>query len=99
MCPAAKQWYGKDLEGIRAAARVGREVLDAGHAVVKPGVTTAEIDRVVHEATISRGAYPSDLNYYSFPKSVCISVNEVSSFAVDLTKRAGSRAHESCWTE
>ena len=41
------------------------------------GVTTDEIDRVVHEATIARGAYPSPLNYYNFPKSVCTSVNEV----------------------
>lgn len=31
----------------------------------------------VHEATIMAGGYPSPLNYYSFPKSVCTSVNEV----------------------
>ena len=31
----------------------------------------------IHEATIAAGAYPSPLNYYSFPKSVCTSVNEV----------------------
>ena len=31
----------------------------------------------VHEATMAAGAYPSPLNYYSFPKSVCTSVNEV----------------------
>ena len=31
----------------------------------------------VHEATIEAGAYPSPLNYYNFPKSVCTSVNEV----------------------
>ncbi|KAK9918843.1 hypothetical protein WJX75_007458 [Coccomyxa subellipsoidea] len=44
---------------------------------VRPGVTTEEIDRVVHEATIAAGAYPSPLNYCNFPKSVCTSVNEV----------------------
>ncbi len=36
-----------------------------------------EIDRIVHEATVTRGAYPSPLNYCNFPKSCCTSVNEV----------------------
>ena len=36
-----------------------------------------EIDRIVHEASIERGAYPSPLNYHNFPKSCCTSVNEV----------------------
>jgi methionyl aminopeptidase len=70
-------WSGKALEGIRAACRVGREVLDKAHAAVRPGVTTDEIDRIVHEATVEAGGYPSPLNYYNFPKSVCTSVNEV----------------------
>ena len=41
-----------------------------------PGVTTEEIDRVVHEYIISQDAYPSPLNYYKFPRSCCTSVNE-----------------------
>jgi methionyl aminopeptidase len=61
----------------RRACRIGREVLDAGGRAVRAGATTDEIDRVVHEACIERGAYPSPLNYYNFPKSVCTSVNEV----------------------
>ena len=44
----------------------------------RAGITCEEIDRIVHEATIERGAYPSPLNYHLFPKSVCTSVNEVS---------------------
>ena len=36
-----------------------------------------ELDRIVHEATVERDAYPSPLNYYNFPKSLCTSVNEV----------------------
>jgi methionyl aminopeptidase len=66
-----------DIAGIREACRIGREVLDIGGNAVKVGVTCDEIDRVVHEATIERGAYPSPLNYSGFPKSVCTSVNEV----------------------
>ena len=66
-----------DIAAMRAVCRAAREILDAGAAIVKPGVTTDEIDRVVHDATIERGAYPSPLNYFHFPKSVCTSVNEV----------------------
>ena len=40
-------------------------------------MTTDEIDRVVHEASVDRNCYPSPLNYYQFPKSCCTSVNEV----------------------
>ena len=67
----------EEIEGIREACRIGREVLDAGAAAVRAGVTCEEIDRVVHEATIERNAYPSPLNYHKFPKSLCTSVNEV----------------------
>ena len=73
--------YGPDeLEGecnLRYACQMGREVLDLGGRAVRVGVTTDEIDRVVHEACMERDCYPSPLNYYNFPKSVCTSVNEV----------------------
>ena len=42
-----------------------------------PGVTTDEIDRVVHEFLFDHGAYPSTLGYKGFPKSCCTSLNEV----------------------
>lgn len=70
--------YNKEqIKKIRKAAALGREILDIAAAAVKPGVTTDEIDVIVHEETIKRNAYPSPLNYYNFPKSVCISVNEI----------------------
>lgn len=68
---------GTELEGIREAARIGRLVLDAAAAAIAPGVTTDEIDAVVHAACLEHGAYPSPYNYFNFPKSVCTSVNEV----------------------
>ena len=69
--------YGPaEIEKIRAACKIARGAVDAGHAAVKPGVTTEEIDRVVHEYIISHDAYPSPLNYYKFPRSCCTSVNE-----------------------
>ena len=67
----------EDIDGIRAAAKIARRAIDAGHAIVKAGVTTEEIDKVVHDYIISQGAYPSPLNYYGFPRSCCTSVNEI----------------------
>ncbi|CDO94051.1 unnamed protein product [Kluyveromyces dobzhanskii CBS 2104] len=70
--------YNKEqIKRIRKACALGREVLDVAAAAVKPGITTDEIDEIVHNETIKRGAYPSPLNYYNFPKSVCTSVNEI----------------------
>ncbi|EAN95406.1 metallo- peptidase, Clan MG, Family M24 [Trypanosoma cruzi] len=66
-----------DIQRVKKVCRLSREVLDIATAAVRPGVTTDEIDRIVHEATIERDMYPSPLNYYNFPKSVCTSVNEV----------------------
>lgn len=63
--------------GLRHACKMGREVLDCAGKALRVGVTTDEIDRVVHEACIERDCYPSPLNYYNFPKSVCTSVNEI----------------------
>ena len=67
----------QDIENMRIVCRLARECLDAGAKAVRPGITTDEIDRIIHEATIERNCYPSPLNYHNFPKSCCTSVNEV----------------------
>ncbi|XBW36369.1 hypothetical protein QEN19_001948 [Hanseniaspora menglaensis] len=67
----------QEIKKIRKACVFGREILDIAGAAVKPGITTDEIDAIVHEETIKRNCYPSPLNYYNFPKSVCTSVNEI----------------------
>jgi methionyl aminopeptidase len=67
----------EEIEKMRAAGKLAREILDLGGRAVKPGVTTDEIDAIVHEAIIKNNAYPSPLNYHGFPKSCCTSVNEV----------------------
>jgi len=66
-----------EIERMRRAGRAAREVLDAAGRMAKPGVTTDEIDALVHEECIKRGGYPSPLNYHNFPKSCCTSVNEI----------------------
>ncbi len=40
------------------------------------GITTEDIDKVVHDYIVSQNAYPTPINYMGFPKSVCTSVNE-----------------------
>ena len=62
---------------MRDVAVIARGALDAGHAAVKAGVTTDRIDEIVHNYIIQNNGYPSPLNYYKFPKSLCTSVNEV----------------------
>ncbi|KAJ3111986.1 Methionine aminopeptidase 1 [Physocladia obscura] len=66
-----------DIEHMRAVCKIGRQVLDEAKKAVNVGMTTDEIDQIVHDATIARNAYPSPLNYNNFPKSCCTSVNEV----------------------
>lgn len=75
--PGIPVYSEEEIAGIRAACRIGREVLDIAGNAVAVGVTGDELDRIVHDETVKRGAYPSPLNYYRFPKSVCTSVNEV----------------------
>ncbi|XP_072164917.1 methionine aminopeptidase 1-like [Diadema setosum] len=72
-----KQLTKDEIEGLRVACKYGREVLDVAAAMIKPGVTTDDIDAAVHQACLDRNCYPSPLNYRGFPKSCCTSVNEV----------------------
>ncbi|KAF5751943.1 hypothetical protein HS088_TW02G00962 [Tripterygium wilfordii] len=68
-----------DAEGIakmKAAGELAARVLDYAGTLVRPSVTTNEIDKAVHQMIIEAGAYPSPLGYGGFPKSVCTSVNE-----------------------
>jgi methionyl aminopeptidase len=67
----------QEIESMRLVSRLAREVLEEAAKITDVGVTTDEIDRVVHEASVERDCYPSPLNYYKFPKSCCTSVNEV----------------------
>ena len=65
------------LERVREAGRLAADTLVMVGRHIRPGVTTDEINRLVHDYTVARGAWPSPLNYHGFPKSVCTSVNEV----------------------
>ncbi len=66
-----------EIVAMRRAGSVAAEVLLVAAGKVGVGMTSDEIDRIVHDETVARGAYPSPLNYRGYPKSVCTSVNEV----------------------
>lgn len=67
----------EQIEGIRRSGVVNTGVLDLVESKIRPGMSTAEIDRLVYDYTTAHGAVPAPLNYEGFPKSVCTSVNEV----------------------
>lgn len=66
----------EEVERIRAAGRIAADALEAVGRIIRPGITTDEIDAVAHDYMVSRDAYPSTLDYRGFMKSSCTSVNE-----------------------
>ena len=67
----------EQIAKIKESCKINIAVLDYVEEHIKPGVSTEEIDRWVHEETVRHGGIPAPLNYEGFPKSVCTSVNEV----------------------
>ncbi|RHU27103.1 type I methionyl aminopeptidase [Parabacteroides sp. TM07-1AC] len=67
----------EQIEGIRKSGVVNSGILDLVGKEIKAGMSTAEIDKLVYDYTISHGAIPAPLNFEGFPKSVCTSINEV----------------------
>ena len=62
---------------MREAGKIAVETLMGVDKLIKPGISTEDINTFVHEDTLKRGARPAPLNYHGFPKSVCTSINEV----------------------
>lgn len=67
----------RDIEGIKKAAVINDGALDLMDEMVKPGIDTLTLNDAAHEFITSHGAHPSCLHYEGFPKSICISVNNV----------------------
>jgi methionyl aminopeptidase len=65
-----------DIEGIRKAGQLVLETFEQIKDKIRPGIKTDEINTIVHEFTLKKGAQPAPLNYRGFPKSVCVSINE-----------------------
>ena len=67
----------KQIEGIRQSSQLAAKALIFASKLVKPGVSTQEINQTVHKYIIDAGAIPAPLNYNGFPKSICTSINDV----------------------
>lgn len=67
----------EQIEGIRRSGIINTGVLDLVESEIRAGMSTAQIDKLVYDYTVSHGAIPAPLNYEGFPKSVCTSINEV----------------------
>ncbi len=87
------------IQGMKKACQLAAQMLELASSMAKTGVyydsnddrkysiiTTDDIDRVIHEQIIQAGGYPSPLNYQSFPKSICTSVNEVACHGIPDTR-------------
>ncbi|MDQ7005053.1 MAG: type I methionyl aminopeptidase [Ghiorsea sp.] len=66
-----------EIEAMRPACQVAANTLVMIEEYLKPGITTDEINQIVHDYTLAHGGIPAPLNYRGFPKSVCTSVNHV----------------------
>ena len=66
-----------ELEKMRRAGRVVAEMHEKTRAAIRPGITTAEINRVAAEVIESRGATSNFLGYHGFPAVICASPNDM----------------------
>ena len=65
----------RELELMRQACRITAAARALAGEMVRPGVSTSQIDKAVHDYIVSQGAKPSFLGYHGYPGSACISVN------------------------
>ncbi|MDX3237300.1 type I methionyl aminopeptidase [Streptomyces sp. ME03-5709C] len=81
--PAPRPYDGPEvqsaetIEKMRIASRIAAQAMEEAAKAIAPGVTTDELDRIAHAYMCDHQAYPSDLGYRGFPKSLCASINEV----------------------
>lgn len=65
-----------EIEGIRKSGKITKGILDLVGEKIKEGMSTEDIDKLVYDYTIEKGAIPAPLNFEGFPKSVCTSIND-----------------------
>ena len=67
----------QEIDDMKPAGLLAWELLEAVKDIIRPGISTMDINTFIHEMTLSKGGTSAPLNYRGFPKSVCTSVNEV----------------------
>ena len=65
-----------ELQKMRKACAISAAALKAGGEAIEPGITTAEIDKIIYDFIVRHGARPNFLHLYGFPATACISVND-----------------------
>jgi len=75
-----------ERDGMRRAGLLAAACLKMIEPYIKPGVSTAELNKISHEFTLSHGGIPAPLNYRGFPKSICTSINDVVCHGIPSTK-------------
>ena len=65
------------IEKMRIAGTIAADAMHLAGSQINDGMTTEDLDAIVHEYICDQGAYPSTLGYRGFPKSLCTSINEV----------------------
>jgi methionyl aminopeptidase len=71
------QLTGSQRDAMREAGRFNARLMDHVRGFIRPGISTGEIDKLVHDFTIDAGHTPATLGYLGYPKSCCTSINEV----------------------
>jgi methionyl aminopeptidase len=74
---AIKLWGREAFDGMHKAGRLAAETLDMLVPHMVPGVSTGEIDRLIHQFILERGGFPATLGYRGYTHSTCISINHV----------------------
>ena len=66
----------KELSDMKLSCKISAQALKLAGELIKPGVSTAYVDQMLHEFIVSQRAKPTFLGYGGFPASCCISVND-----------------------
>ncbi|RME84557.1 MAG: type I methionyl aminopeptidase, partial [Zetaproteobacteria bacterium] len=77
----------EEIEQMRRACRHAADALVFIEPYIRPGITTDQINEIIHIFTVRAGARPAPLGYHGFPKSVCTSVNHVVCHGIPSGKR------------
>ena len=64
-----------ELQKMRKACAISAAALKAGGEAIEPGITTAEIDKIIYDFIVRHGARPNFLHLYGFPATACISAS------------------------
>ena len=89
-----------DLQKMRKACAISAAALKAGGEAIEPGITTAEIDKIIYDFIVRHGARPNFLHLYGFPATACISVNDTVIHGIPNKQQRAARLtsrHSGCW--